>query len=68
MAKLTKEILAEKENIEKALEHLQDAMTRPGKSIIELSSIAAFPHNVWLITYKELRDAFYLGSRIFLRI
>jgi len=47
MANLPKEILAEKENVEKALNNLTDAIARPEKSIIELSAMAAFLHNIY---------------------
>jgi len=47
MANLPKEILAEKENVEKALINLTDAIARPEKSIIELSAMATFLHNIY---------------------
>jgi len=47
MGNLTKEILAEKENIEKALDNLKEALRRPEKSVIELSAIATFLHNIY---------------------
>jgi len=47
MDSLTKEILAEKENVEEALQNLKDAMSRKEKSVIELSAIATFLHNIY---------------------
>lgn len=47
MDSLTKEILAEKENVEEALNNLKEALARTNKSVIELSAIAAFLHNVY---------------------
>ena len=47
MANLPKQILAEKENVEKALDNLEDALARPKKSVVELSAIATFLHNIY---------------------
>jgi len=47
MDSLTKEILAEKENVEEALQNVKDAMSRKEKSVIELSAIATFLHNIY---------------------
>ena len=47
MGDLTKEILAERENVEKALGSLRDVMLRTEKSVIELSAIATFLHNIY---------------------
>lgn len=47
MGSLTREILAEKENVEIALNNLKDAMTKTKKSVIELSAIATFLHNIY---------------------
>lgn len=47
MGNLSREILAEKENVERALNNLKDAMARPKKTVIELSAIATFLHNIY---------------------
>lgn len=47
MDRLEKQILAEKENVEKALNHLKDAMERRQKTIIELAAIGTFLHNIY---------------------
>ncbi|MCK4256460.1 hypothetical protein KAX35_06205 [candidate division WOR-3 bacterium] len=47
MDKLTKQILAEKENIETALTNLKDAIARKEKSVIELAAIGTFLHNIY---------------------
>ncbi len=47
MGDLPKQILAEKENVETALNNLKEAMARTERSVIELSAIATFLHNVY---------------------
>jgi uncharacterized protein YutE (UPF0331/DUF86 family) len=47
MAKLPKQILVEKNNVELALENLQNAMAREDKSAIELAAIGTFLHNIY---------------------
>jgi len=47
MVDLTRKIAAEKENVEKALDNLKDAMGRKKKSTIELAAIATFLHNIY---------------------
>jgi uncharacterized protein YutE (UPF0331/DUF86 family) len=47
MGKLSKQILAEKENVEIALKNLDIAMAREEKSVIELAAIATFLHNIY---------------------
>ncbi|MBL7074017.1 hypothetical protein ISS37_02100 [candidate division KSB1 bacterium] len=47
MDDLTKEILAEKENVETALSSLKEAMARKKKSVIELAAIGTFLHNIY---------------------
>lgn len=47
MGNLTREILAEKENVEEALNNLKEAMARDKKSVVELSAIATFLHNIY---------------------
>ena len=47
MVDLTRKIAAEKENVEKALDNLKDAMGRKERSIVELAAIATFLHNIY---------------------
>ena len=47
MDELTEQILAEKENVEIALNNLKTAMARNEKTIIELAAIATFLHNIY---------------------
>ena len=47
MDNLTKRILAEKEYVEIALVNLENAMARQEKTVIELSAIATFLHNIY---------------------
>ncbi len=47
MGKLPKQILAEKQNVDTALDNLKEAMARAEKSAIELAAIGTFLHNVY---------------------
>ncbi len=47
MDDLGRKISAEKENVEKALDNLDDTLRRKGKTIIELAAIATFLHNIY---------------------
>lgn len=47
MGNLSKQILAEKENVEIALSNLKKAMARKEKSVIELAAIGTFLHNIY---------------------
>ena len=47
MDKLHKKILAEKQNVNVALNSLEDAMARKEKSVIELAAIGTFLHNIY---------------------
>ncbi len=47
MVDLTRKIAAEKENVEKALDNLEDAMGRKERSTVELAAIATFLHNIY---------------------
>jgi len=47
MVDLARRIAAEKENVERALSDLKDAMARKEKSTIELAAIATFLHNIY---------------------
>ncbi|MCZ7357178.1 MAG: hypothetical protein O8C66_14725 [Candidatus Methanoperedens sp.] len=47
MGELPEQILAEKENIEAALDNLKTAMARSDKTVIELAAMATFLHNMY---------------------
>lgn len=47
MADIARQVAAEKENVEKALDNLRDAMRRTEKSVVELAAIATFLHNIY---------------------
>ena len=47
MVDITRQVAAEKENVEKALVNLGDAMGRREKSVVELAAIATFIHNIY---------------------
>ena len=47
MDRLGKQILAEKENVDKALDHLKYAMERQDKTVIELAAVGTFLHNIY---------------------
>ncbi len=47
MVDLTRIIAAEKENVEKALDNLKDAMGREKRSTVELAATATFLHNIY---------------------
>ncbi|MFH1884494.1 MAG: HepT-like ribonuclease domain-containing protein [Planctomycetota bacterium] len=47
MVDLTRKIAAEKENVEKALDNLKDAMGRKERSTVELAAIATFLLNIY---------------------
>jgi uncharacterized protein YutE (UPF0331/DUF86 family) len=47
MVDLARKIAAEKENVEKALANLKEAMARKDKSTIELAAIATFLYNIY---------------------
>jgi len=47
MDSLSKRILAEKENVEKALTNLEKALKRKRKTTIELAAIGTFLHNIY---------------------
>ena len=47
MVDLARRIAAEKENVNRALDNLRDAMGRREKSTIELAAIATFLHNIY---------------------
>src|SRR3990170_749392 len=47
MDELTEQILAEKENVDIALQNLKTALARNEKTVIELAAIATFLHNIY---------------------
>jgi len=47
MVDLSRKIAAEKENVEKVLDNLKDAMERKKRTTIELAAIATFLHNIY---------------------
>ncbi|MCJ7674428.1 MAG: hypothetical protein MUO33_04655 [Sedimentisphaerales bacterium] len=47
MGKIPKQILAEKQNVEVALDNLKRAMARKNRSVIELAAIGTFLHNIY---------------------
>ncbi|VVB86134.1 Uncharacterised protein [uncultured archaeon] len=47
MDDISRQILAEKENVEIALSNLKDTMARDEKTVIELAAIATFLHNIY---------------------
>lgn len=47
MDELIEQILAEKENVDIALQNLETAMARTEKTVIELAAIATFLHNIY---------------------
>ncbi len=47
MGNLSRQILAEKENVEVVLSNLSEAMNREKKSVVELAAIGAFLHNIY---------------------
>ena len=47
MDSLSRQILAERENVETALSNLEEAMARKKKTVIELAAIGTFLHNIY---------------------
>ena len=47
MVNLSRKILAEKKNVEMALDNLNGAMKRKKKTVIELAAISTFLHNIY---------------------
>ena len=47
MDNLSKQVLAEKENVDIALSNLKKAMDREEKSVVELAAIGTFLHNIY---------------------
>jgi uncharacterized protein (DUF3084 family) len=58
MDELQKQVLAEKENVEIALENLRFVKSKKEKTVIELAAIGTFLHNIPLRKYNlELQMA-----------
>ncbi|MBI4682225.1 MAG: hypothetical protein HY757_03900 [Nitrospirae bacterium] len=47
MDNLSRQLLAEKENVEAAMSNLQAALSREEKTVIELAAIGTFLHNIY---------------------
>ena len=47
MGEISRQILAEKQNVEAALDNLNKALARTNKSTIELAAIGTFLHNIY---------------------
>lgn len=47
MADIPRQILAEKENVETALNNLKEAVERKKKSVVELAAMGTFLHNIY---------------------
>ncbi len=47
MDNLPKQLLAEKENVDMAMHHLNVALSREEKTVIELAAIGTFLHNIY---------------------
>jgi len=47
MDNLSRQILAEKENVEMAMSNLKEALSREQKTVIELAAIGTFLHNIY---------------------
>ena len=47
MDSLSRQLLAEKEHVEIALDNLREAMARKEKTIVELAAIGTFLHNIY---------------------
>lgn len=47
MVDLARKIAAEKENVDRALDNLKDAMKRKDRSTVELAAVATFIHNIY---------------------
>jgi len=47
MVRVPKQILAEKQNVEVALDNLKKTMARTKKSVVELAAIGTFLHNIY---------------------
>jgi len=47
MDNLSRQLLAEKENVETAMRNLKEALSREEKTVIELAAIGTFLHNIY---------------------
>jgi uncharacterized protein YutE (UPF0331/DUF86 family) len=62
MGKIPKQILAEKQNVEVALDNLKKAMARKNRSTIELAAIGTFLHNIYGGIENILKQALRLKN------
>jgi uncharacterized protein YutE (UPF0331/DUF86 family) len=62
MGKLPKQILAEKQNVEVALDNLKKAMARKNRTTIELAAIGTFLHNIYGGIENILKQALRLKN------
>jgi len=67
MSNLPEQVLAEKENVEKALNNLEETVARKEKSVIELAAIGTFLHNIYNGIENILKQTLskrYSGAKI----
>jgi hypothetical protein len=62
MAKLPKQILIEKDNVEKALANLRLASERPDISTVELAAMGTFIHNIYSGIENILKQSLQLRN------
>ena len=62
MGKVPKQIIAEKQNVEAALDNLNKALARTNKSTIELAAIGTFLHNIYNGIENILKQTAHLKS------
>ena len=62
MDRIPRQILAEKQNIEVALDNLKKAVARKNRSAIELAAIGTFLHNIYGGIENILKQALHLKN------